>query len=89
LTDDEGRELREILLLPVTVLICGVWGLSAGIAFLTSNVTFFEVATGPFVMMCGYVFGVKIMREGDTTPVVLRRRRPTPQVEEREVDGDA
>jgi hypothetical protein len=70
---ERTREPREVLILPVTLLVCAVWALSAGIGALTGDFRFFEIASGPFVMMCGYVFGVKIIR-GGRDDVAPRRR---------------
>jgi hypothetical protein len=59
---ERQREPRERLVLPVATLICGMWVLSGVIALVQGDALIFQIVSGPFVLMCGYVFGIKLAR---------------------------
>lgn len=63
----DGRPLRDLLVIPLTAVITLMWSI-AGIAALVTGETYvFGLASGPFVMVCGYAFGIKLeQRRGGT-----------------------
>lgn len=56
------RELRDRLGPPVAAAITVMW-VAAGIGALWSaEIQVFVIASGPFTLLCGYLFGVQIVR---------------------------
>ncbi len=46
----------------VTAILTAMW-VAAGVkAIVTGDITAFGLVTGPFTLMCGYVFGVSLLR---------------------------
>jgi hypothetical protein len=58
----DANGTRNWLIRPIALLIAAVWCVSAVFGLLTHDYVTLEIATAPFLMMCGYVFGVAVIR---------------------------
>ncbi len=61
---------RETLIVPVAVVLTGMWAATGVGALVTGSPEVFLIATGPFGAMCGYLFAKDIFRraEREDTP---------------------
>lgn len=62
------RDARLILLIPVSVIITATW-VAAGVrAVWFGDVQMLVIVSGPFTLLCGYLFGISLMKrtEADT-----------------------
>ncbi len=56
---------RDALIVPVAVVLTGMWAATGVAAIITGKPTILLVVTGPFGVMCGYLFAKDIFRRAD------------------------
>ena len=56
------RDLRDRLRLPVAFAVLLMWVAAGGAALITEDASVFIVTSGPFTILCGYLFGTEILR---------------------------
>lgn len=49
-------------MVPVAIALTVMWLAAGFTALVTDRVQVFVIATGPFGVMCGYLFGVQLLR---------------------------
>lgn len=54
--------LRDRLVVPIALGIFGLWMVAGFVSLVTRDVRVFLIASGPFGGVCGYVFGIGIVR---------------------------
>lgn len=63
---EERAEARSRLIVPIAAAVTLMWMVSGVSALYTGQAEVFILASGPFGLMCGYVFGVGVMRKVGT-----------------------
>ena len=54
---------RRFLVVPVAIVLTAMWLASGVSAVVTGNVNAFVIASGPFGLLCGYLFGISVIRK--------------------------
>jgi len=58
-------EPRDRLVIPVAAVVTLLWAIAGVVALVTAQVQVFLIVTGPFGVVIGYVFGVRLIHRAE------------------------